>query len=96
MEVWHQLIQQRLLVHPFISFAPFDASEQSMPPKADSNKMAAAHLDAVCDAFVNFSPIGGDGDGRMVKKTGAMWGHNNSEERTQVAWRLGKHREQAK
>jgi hypothetical protein len=46
----------------------------AMPPKADSNKMAAAQLDAVFDAFVKFPPIGGDGDGRMVKKTGAVWG----------------------
>jgi hypothetical protein len=45
-----------------------------MPPKADSNKMAAAQLDAVFDAFVKFLPIGGEGDGRMVKKTGAVWG----------------------
>jgi hypothetical protein len=45
-----------------------------MPPEADSNKMAAAQLDAVFDAFVKFPPIGGEGDGRMVKKTGAVWG----------------------
>jgi hypothetical protein len=38
-----------------------------MPPKSDSNKMAPARLDAVFDAMVNFRPIGGDDDGKMVK-----------------------------
>jgi hypothetical protein len=43
-----------------------------MPPKSDSNKMALAQLDAVFDAMVKFRPVGGDDDGKMVKKTGGM------------------------
>jgi hypothetical protein len=45
-----------------------------VPPKADSNKMAAAQPNAVFDVFVKFPPIGGEGDGRMVKTTGAVRG----------------------
>jgi hypothetical protein len=44
-----------------------------MPPKSDSNKMAPAQLDAVFDAMVKFRPVGGDDDGKMVKKTGVVW-----------------------
>jgi hypothetical protein len=36
--------------------------------------MAAAQPNAVLDAFVKFAPIGGEGDGRMVKTTGAVCG----------------------
>jgi hypothetical protein len=36
--------------------------------------MAAAQPNAVFDAFVKFQPIGGKGDGRMVKTTGAVCG----------------------
>jgi hypothetical protein len=45
-----------------------------VPPKADPNKMTAAQPNAVFDAFVKFPPIGGEGDGRMVKTTGAVCG----------------------
>jgi hypothetical protein len=45
-----------------------------VPPKADPNKMAAAQPNAVFDAFVKFPPIAGEGDGRMVKTTGAVCG----------------------
>jgi hypothetical protein len=36
--------------------------------------MAAAQTNAVFDAVVKFPPIGGEGDGRMVKTTGAVCG----------------------
>jgi hypothetical protein len=45
-----------------------------VPPKADSNKMAAAQPNAIFDVFVKLTPIGGEGDGRMVKTTGAVCG----------------------
>jgi hypothetical protein len=41
-----------------------------MPPNSDANKMAPAQLDAVFDAMDKFRPVGGDDDGKMVKKTG--------------------------
>jgi hypothetical protein len=44
-----------------------------MPPKSDFNKMGPAQFDAVFDAMIIVRAVGGDDDGKMVKKAGVVW-----------------------